>query len=875
MMPITNDNVDVSGPLRERRVWFEESVRSGVDPLQIARGNSSRIDTILLNLVQRSPAFQPNSEKIAILALGGYGRGEMCLGSDIDLLFLYDDDLSEDAVRDVISSILYPFWNEGVEIGGATRSIGVCKKVMAEDAKALTALIDARFIAGSKALFEKLLLLIREYFSSSERVMKFIEDKRRERKARLAHFGDTIFLLQPNIKESEGGLRDIDTLRWITMAASADPSAEEGEGDYLAKAIPSPAARKDVEDAVSFLWDIRNRLHLMDSGRKENLTEDVQEEVALQMGFVDKEDLSAAEGLMRKYYESASNIHIHSARSVLRIRRRLKKPNRLRNLFSRRRLGPGITRTAYGTIMIGPDHHAEERNSYLKLFRMSQMLGTPLDAATLDSIAHSGNGHDIYEVDDEASKLWLNILSELGQVGKTLTQMHECGYLANWFPEMRPMLHLVQHDGYHMYTAGKHSIMAIDAISNLKAKGARKKFPVLCRALRMIKRPHVLTLAILFHDLGKGRGGDHAKKGASLAGDICTRLMLSERDMNDVSFLIKSHLLMSKVAFMRDISDESFVQRFSNTFRTPEVLAMLYLLTYADIRAIGPGVWNDWKASLLSILFTKTLNIMITGGRSEEQRQKDEGRIKKKILSKLDKSYSSQNIDLYLKSLPERYLYSVSPETIAAHIIMHEDCDSDNVTLMSRNLEERGCTELSIITKDRPGLFAKIAGILSAGGGNIVDAQLYTTFDGNAIDVIWLTGSDHKPYADEVRWKKMMGELTAMLPQETCPGDLSDRFKSRILDVRKRPRESKIMVDNDVTPSETVVEIQTDDRMGLLYTVAFEFYKLGLTIDRALISTHVDRVIDVFYIRDEDGGKIPSKEGLKEIETALRNALGS
>jgi [protein-PII] uridylyltransferase len=823
----------------------------------------------LKRVAEASPAFAAHPENVCLAALGGYGRMEMCLCSDIDLLVVYDKKLDKNVVEEISSSILYPFWNAGVEIGGATRDLDACVEIINEDAKALTAMLDARRVVGSEALFNELRSRVCRHFESRKNILRFLEAKKQERRQRLRQFGDTIFLLEPNVKEGEGGLRDFDTLRWMTKAANPCLFAED---ELLSRAVPSLAARSELKTAREFIWNIRNRLHLLDGSRRENLTCEYQDKIALAMGFCDHDGLSAAENLMREYYGHASNLHLHCARAAVRIIRSVKGRSFFKRIFLKRKIGEGICRTEYGTAAFNSAKTPVGMKEVLKLFRTAQKMKLRLDPETMDAIASFDKKNHKPEWDAQAAKILLEILSDLPEAGRTLSQMYECSYLLNCFPEMRSMLHLVQHNGCHIYTAGKHSMIAVQTLCDLVCKFKRGN-SVMARAVRMIKRPQVLVLAVLLHDLGKGGGEDHAGRGAAMSEGICKRLGVSERDVKDVSFLVGSHLLMSKIAFRRDLSDESLIKFFADSFNTPELLAMLYLLTCADIMAIGPNVWNSWKQSLLNELFEKTVLVMTNGEKSPAERAKNQERIKKSILSKLDSGSSRSDVDRYLSELPERYLYALSPETIAAHMLVRSQNFGNDVEVISRHLEEKGCTEMSILTKDRPGLFAKIAGILSAGGANIVDAQLYTTSDGRAIDVIWLTDAVHRPYRDEDRWRSMTDELRKHLQSDEDPAVFGKKFRRRVLGAKKRPQGVWISMENDVSAAETVVEIQADDRMGLLHAIACVFNDMGLSIERAMISTHLDRAIDVFYIREMNSTKFKSTAKLENLERALRSAL--
>lgn len=880
-MPLSSQNSSDADPgkftasfvrqaLDEKKHWFEHAVAGGFDALEINRIHSDMTDRIVSSLFHSVEQRRDVSDRIAVLALGGYGRREMGLFCDIDLLFLHDS-VSDDIMRKMAEGIFYPFWDGGAEIGGATRTIADCESIINEDVKALTAMIDARPVAGNSILYEELLRILRRHFARRKGRIGFIEDKLNERGSRLKRYGDSICLLQPNIKEGEGGLRDYHTLGWISRAMSLGKPEEESSGaDIL-----SERGRREVENAIGFLWRIRHILHIIEGKRSDRLSEGVQAEVAKRMKISSHGGISPTERLMSCYYRHAGAIHLQCARAMEKIRRSARPASRMTRLISKRRLADGIYKTAYGTLAIDAGFFPGDRTCGLRAFAIAKRCSLPLDVESKDLIAHIDKIDDPALSGAETSEIWREILSNFENIEKILLEMKECNYLEHWFPEMLPMLHLVQHDGFHIYTAGVHSIMAMGEIEGLIGEHGRGTYPTLRNAMGIVGRPHVLALATLFHDIGKGRGGGHADTGARLAAAIARRLGFSARDVEDVEFLVRSHLLMAKLAFRRDIHDPGLLERFAQSIRSPEMLAMLYVLTYADIKAIGPNVWTNWKAGLLADLYEHTCGALMEGGITIKRRQKDADGRKASIKRYLGECYSADDIELHLSALPERYLFSIPAKTIAAHIMMSKDLGNRPVATVNSVVEEMGCSEFSIITRDQPGLFAKIAGILSAGGANIVNAQLYTTSAGVAIDVLWLTDTQDRPFDDPERWMRIREDLElVILEKANADSVIGSRLKRRLLCVSRKSRTPNITIDNDVSAGETVVEIQADDRRGLLYTIASTFHELGLVIGRAKITTHVDRVIDVFYIRDSNGEKILSREKLEAIRRTLLKALG-
>ncbi|MBT3181741.1 MAG: [protein-PII] uridylyltransferase [Deltaproteobacteria bacterium] len=858
----------VQQAIDEKLTWFEGALASGGDAFEINNIHSKITDHIINSLVDSMGVYNKNKDRIAILALGGYGRREYGLHCDIDLLFLHDG--SDDSViSDIAEGVLYPFWNSSAEIGGATRTIEQCRDVIEDDVKALTAMIDARFVAGNEMLYHDLMNLIAGHFATKRSKQKYFRDKIAERDDRLKRYGDTIYLLQPNIKEGEGGLRDFHTLDWISNAISFS----EKKVDAFRRSIPRERARYELIESLRYIWKIRDCLHVIEKKRGDRLSENLQGEVAIRMGISSGNGVNHTEELMSSYYEHALRVHLLCDRALERIRRVLFPGNTVRRLFMRRKLEDGIYLTEHKTLSIEGASALEDHKKILKAFAFAKRRSIKMDPETKDNIAHLSSIPETVRSSDAVNHIWQDIFSNYTSIGTTLRDMHECNYLTKWFHEMKPIINLVQHDGFHIYTAGEHSIRTVHEIAKIHS-GKKDIDPHLKDALSKVGRPHILMLAALLHDVGKGRGGGHSSKGAVLAYDIVKGLGYSEEDATDVAFLVKYHLTMAKIAFKRDISDINLLNRFAQSFKSPEILSILYILTYADIKAIGPNVWNEWKGSLLSDLYRNTLDSMREGGITTEGRRSETAHKKREALKILGKTTSDKDLDDHLNSLPERYLFHTTPETISAHMMMSREIDSEPLSTISKSVPEKGCSEFSMVTKDKPGLFAEITGVLAAAGANIIDAQLYTSKNGIAMDVFHITDSMDRPFENPEKWKQIRKEMTDVVLGERDIGTLfEDRFKPTIMSKSARVNSVEVAVDNDVSETETVIEIHANDRQGLLYIVASTLRDLHLTIDRARITTHVDRVIDVFYIRDEAGEKVTSTEHLEEIKSSLIERL--
>ena len=867
---VRSPTAEVARLLGQRRKWFAKAFDAGCDALELNRAHAGLIDALVLALIDRACPHQA-MQGMTVLALGGYGRQELGLFSDIDLLFLHDG-AKDEHLRQVTDGILYPLWDSQAEAGGATRTLGDCTGIIEHDVRALTAMMDARFIVGNTSLGAALSKIISQQFADRSSRRRFIGTKLEERSVRLRRFGDSIYLLQPNVKEGEGGLRDYHTLVWMARARSPDLDPNLA----VATLITDPKVRRHLQESFRFLWRLRHALHLAEGKRNDRLGESYQGVVARMMGFGNEESADVAERLMSAYYRHAHFIHVQCDRVLERVRREFFPPSRVRRWVHRKRVGQDFVRTEHGTLDLAIDNLKGRPLMPLRLFVVAKRHGLDVDARALDLAASAlrnwttGSEEALCWGQEEAA-IWRDIFSSPEHLDTTLTQMHECGVLEHYFPEMGPMIHRVQHDGFHSYTVGVHSIHAIGELSALLSKEGRGKFPTAARAMRLVKRPHVLAVATLFHDVGKGRKGDHVAVGARLVAGIARRLGFSQRDTADIVFLVRSHLSMGVLAFRRDVRDPGLIERFAQVLRSHEMLAMLYLLTFADLRSVGPHVWSDWKGGLLDELYQRTRSCLDEGGMTPARRQRERLRHVKAAGSMVGRDLCASEVEDFVTSLPERYVLSMSPQAIAAHAKMVKRLNDTPVSTSWRQLPKRGCTEISVVTHDAPGLFAKISGVLTANGANIIDAQLYTSVRGQAIDVFWVTDPTHRPLNDPEILERIRGEMGVAIKGEVEVDRIVEgRFKRRLLSWTRRP--PLVTVDNDVSALETVVEVQADDRRGLLYSIACAFHELGLTIDRARITTLVDRVIDVFYIRDKWGEKIGSSQQLDLVRKRLLEA---
>jgi len=856
--------------LAEGRHWFLTAHELKCDALEINRGRTRLIDGLigsLFSIAEMKFASRfSDGRRAAILAQGGYGRREMGLFSDIDLLFLYEGG-EDEYIREVTDAILYPLWDNGVDVSGATRTLADCQTVGESDLRTKTAMLDARLVAGDEIEASRFFDFIRRQFADKERLRQFIHAKIAEHENRLKRYGDSVYLLEPNVKEGEGGLRDYHTLLWIAKASFP----QEDGAFVLSRTGLSEKGINELMQGVAFLWRIRHALHLLEE-KNDRLGFAQQESIAGALGFSEGPLSGVAEQFMQVYYRHASMIHLQCQRAIEQVIDTVLPSSWFVRFLTRSRLADGVYQVG-DKLFASAERIAQGASSILNIFAIAHRRNITLDAKTKELIMrHTDAMASDAPQDETTNRLWTKMLSRPVFLNRVLNDMHECRCLTHWFPEMGPLVHQIQHDGYHFYTTDEHVLHAVRELGNLMTKAGHNAFPTPAKALKSVKRIHVLTLSTLLHDVGKGRGKGHAEIGATLGGIIAGRLGFSREDQETVSFLIHSHLLIPTLSYRRDTKDPSLIERLAQTVETPEKLAMLYLLAFADVRSMGPHIWSEWKGGLLAELYLNTL-LYMRGGKEISSRQRMISNKLEAVLKLMGDIVTRGELSVFFASMPDRYLMHLTPEAIASHLTMAGKLSGHAIVNDVRQISEKGFSELAVVTRDAPGLFAKIAGALSLNGVNIIDAQLYTLPNGTVLDLLWVTDIAGHPISDEARWRVITRQLEqAIADNLDVHGMIKRQSKKRLLTPKRAPQDTSIEIDNDVAPRETVVDVITHDRQGLLYDISRTFFDLGCTIERAKITTYIDRVIDVFYIRDAKGEKITSRERLRQIREAITKA---
>ncbi len=810
-------------------------------------------------------------EHITLVAVGGYGRGELNPYSDIDIMFLHNGEIAVETVEDIAQKLLYFLWDMRLDVGYSVRTIGDCIEMSAGDGTIKTALIDVRYLKGSEQLFSE---LHRTIFTqilprSSD---KFIKSKVEEMKARRQKYGSTVYLLEPNLKEGEGGLRDLQTALWVARVKYkfSDPR------ELVVKGVVSEEELDGYFGALDFLWRIRNELHYFSGRKNEQLTFDAQVHLAQFFGYRQHDRVLAVEDFMRDYYRHANRVEYLVSTLVSRCVWRDEGALKILGYFVRRPIGDGCF-ILKGELIV-PDEGTLERQPVvlMRIFELAQKHGVELSIPVMGLVRRSLRlVNDKFRRSREVNRSFMNILRAPRNVAKTLRLMHHLELLNHFIPEMELIYCKVQHDIYHIYTVDIHTLFAVEQAERMLTGESKGELSLPCQVATQINKPELLYLAVLLHDIGKGSGGSHAERGGAMIPTIARRLGLSRECSERLEFLVRRHLYFAHIAQRRDLSDEKMIIQFARHMETSENLKMLYLLTVADIRAVGPEVWSTWKGLLFQELYERAFDVLERGDFRLEASSERVKSVMRRVAGLLENEFPAAAVQAELKVMPVRLVLSSDPGQMADHVRLL--LGLGEAPLMTRLVHDResGYSEFTICTHDMPGLFSRLTGVMAANGINILGARINTSGNGKVLDILQVNSPQGRIIADERRWKKVREDTERVLRGEVDVAALVEkRQRPSQLIARPRPRfPTRIEFDNQVSEGYTVIDIYTHDKVGLLYLITSTLTQLGLYIGVSKVSTKVDQVADVFYVRDIFGQKIVDEAKLEDIRDRLRDAI--
>jgi len=861
---------------RERVKYAVE--KEGLPGLPAARALSQLQDAIIQVIYDFATkhvyyAQNPSSaERISVVATGGYGRGELAPGSDIDLLFLRP--FKQTAWGEsVIEFILYMLWDLGLKVGHATRSLAECVRLAKLDITIRTAILEMRYLWGDRGLYEDL----RKKFwgeIATGNGRAFVEAKLAERKERHQRQGMSRYLVEPNIKEGKGGLRDLQTLYWIgKYLYHVDDAA-----DLVEHGVFTREEFRVFQKAEAFLWNVRVHLHYLLGRPEERLSFDVQPGLAAQLGYVDEQKpRRAVEAFMRAYFLVAKDVGDLTRIFCAALEEQHRKPRpSLRGMlpgFLKARTPNDDFFVENGRLNANPAIFRADPANILRMFHIADEKSVDVHPNALRTVTRSLDLiTEAVRNNPVANQAFLDVLTSRHDPERALRLMNEAGVLGRFIPEFGHAVGLMQFNMYHHYTVDEHLIRAVGNVAAIERGDLKEDNPLTSDIVKRIQSRNVLYCAILLHDMAKGLPGDHSDVGAEIARSLCPRLGLSANDTVAVAWLVKNHLVMSDTAQRRDVSDPKTVRDFVELVQTPEMLRLLVILTVADIRAVGPGVFNGWKGQLLRELYYAAENMM-TGGDQAPSRGSRVAAAKAGLENRLGDLTPAQR-EQALNRHYDNYWLAFDADELERHarLTTKADAASALLTLDASTNAFRAVSEIVLYTPDNAGLFSQLAGAIAMAGGSIVDAKAFTTSDGFALDVFSVQDTEGKAFGDAER----LGRLRQSI-EKTLRGEVRPRRELARKVVRTRASafsiKPKILFDNEASRIATLIEVECLDRPGLLYDITQAIFEAGLSISTSMVATYGERAVDVFYVRDGFGHKIVHPSRLDAVERRLKAAL--
>jgi [protein-PII] uridylyltransferase len=865
------------GALFRGRMIAKERLEAGEHGYAVARLLAQVADEVVSALFDYTTthvfrARNPTEgERFAVMAVGGYGRGELAPSSDLDLLFLRAYKPTPFA-ESVTEYMLYMLWDMGLKVGHSSRNIDECLKLAREDHTIQTALLESRRIAGDESLADELKLRFRKDVAEKDHA-GFIASKLAERDERHQRVGSSRYMVEPNLKEGKGGLRDIHTLIWLANHRYGFASARE-----LTEAGVFTAEERNVlRRALEFFWTVRCHLHFITGRGEERLTFDLQPELAKRLGYGARAHHTAVERFMKRYFLEAKQVGMLTRIlcAKLEVDQAKRAPKGLRRLVPAGRattvhVDVGF-RVESGRLDIeAPDVFNKPAN-LLRLFEIAGEHNLDIHPTALGEAArHVRSLTPAWRKDPDARAAFLGVLTKNRQPGASLRLMNEAGVLGKFVPEFGRIVAQMQFNMYHHYTVDEHTLQAVDAMAEIEHGRHRTQHPLSTEIFPKIINRRAVYLAMLLHDTGKGEG-DQQIEGAKAARAACERLGLPEEEVELVAWLVGHHLVMSDFAQKRDIGDPRTVAQFAKIVGTVERLRLLLVLTVADIRAVGPGVWNDWKGQLLRDLYRLT-EAALHGGRSDEDGVREHlAELAGEAKAELAKSVGADTS--WFDALEDGYWLNHDGEALSWHArevaSARESGTMPHVAMRVRPVQ--AVTEVLVYAADRPGLFASLAAAISASGADIASARVHTTKDGAAFDVFSIQTADLAPFGldDEEALPSLITRLRrAALDDHAMPAAKPPSRRSAAFTI-----EPWVRIDNDLTPHATVVEASGRDRPGLLAGLAHVFAESKVTIASAHIETLGERASDVFYVHEADGGQISNARRSGALSETLEDVL--
>ncbi len=833
------------------------------------QGMSALVDEYFRSSFETSaigPRMDITRNPYAIIALGGYGRGDQCAHSDIDLLIIFEKRVPQSA-ESLIQEIVYPLWDIGLDVGHATRSLKECLSLAGRDFEILTPLLDARFVCGMSRLYMSLTQQLRQkvVMRQSRKVVDWLVETNQARHER---FGDSTYLLEPNLKEGQGGLRDFHTMLWIARIKSGLTQVRDLEYQgYL-----SHEEFEQLTDALEFIGNVRNRLHLLNGRKYDQLHFENQLRIAKALGYRKENGQQPVErflGDLHSQMEFIKQQHLmflfeqgYEKRS-----RRLKRRAKVTRI-------DGIDIVKDALHFESPRLVSASPLLLLQIFEESARLRLPLGSEARRIVREFGHLCDAeLRSSRGAVRSFEKILQAAAPTFSVLNAMLHTGLLERFIPEFHAVVNCIQYDEYHIYPVDLHLLRTVKILKTFAEANAGDG-DLAGQLYSEIKNRKLLLWGALLHDIGKGQpGGNHSAKGEALVPEILTEKGYRPSDIDTVAFLVREHLLLAKTATRRDINDEETALYCARRINDAERLKMLYLLTMADSMATGPKAWNSWTAALLKDLFLKVLNVLEKGELASREAVADFARKRETLLAQAPKR-RQKDLEALLRVLSPRYLLNVPPEVIQTHVELYRQLENAPFVWEIEPSLTSDTRIVTICAQDQPGLFSRIAGVFTLNGINILDAQAFTWRNNIALD-IFKVEPPPDPIFETEKWEKTRQHLVQALEGSL---DLAVRLQPRMKNYRSpRPaamdRPQRIEIDNQTSSFFTIVEVFAEDFPGLLFSITDALFRCHLDVWVSKIATNVDQVVDIFYVRDFDGQKVDDPDQVARIKATIQAVL--
>ncbi len=871
--------------LKNRQELARKVFINNQDGLLLAAELSEIIDQLIAelfayvtkNMAKKSAGSRP---ALTIIATGGYGRRELSPYSDIDLLFLYEKSASDEA-GEISEAILYQLWDAGLKTGHAHRTIEETIELARADINVRTSLLDARLIVGDKNLEDEFKKILQNEIIEGS-VLAFVEAKLAERDARHARFGDSRYVLEPNVKEGKGGLRDLHTLWWLARYAYNIETLD----DLCKAGHINEEELAAFNQARQFLLRTRAHLHYLSNHADERLSFDKQLSVAKATGYNNSSPNLSITRFMRRYF-----IAVRTVGSLTRIfcalleeekKRKPQKP--LGWIRLDESAGEQFVLDGERLSIDDEELFVKQPDSMLRLFEIAQNHGLDIHPRALRAITRNLRIiDDSFRKSPDNCRSFLHILQSPKGPEIALRRMNEAGVLGRFIPEFGRIIGQTQFNMYHAYTVDEHTLMALGILHSIDQGIIRDEAPLASEIMPRIDQKHLLYLALFCHDIAKGRGGDHSQLGEKIAIKLGRRFGLGEDECATTAWLVRNHLLLSATAFKRDLNDPKTIEDFVAEVRTTERLKLLLVMTVADIRAVGPGIWNEWKGALMRDLFHRSMQAI---GSMENLPTKNTPQYFQEALENSCRQLSREEIADYIELAAGSGGFlsgcSLSQHMAIAPMLCKmqknkygEEENKRKVQISVTHDDKKSTSEIIVVLPDRQGLFAKLAGAITLAGANIVHAKIFTLKDASAVDIFHLQNKAGSSFNRPSMLARMVTYIEQAVEGEL---DLQQALAKRATTYTNRnhhfaKRDGAVFIENDASSLCSVIEIDAHDRIGLLYNVATALNELGLSIATAHISTYGAQAADVFYVKNAFGMKITHPEKIKSVRDTITTIL--